>query len=214
MSNNKNNSNIETVKFVNNNNTINNNNNNKNKNKNKNKNNNNKNKNNNNKNNNNNNKNNNKINQDINNLERKIGELKSNWNLNIDQYKDNYIKYLTKIVKKDFNDETLRQKIVNLNQTLRSVIEEAQLENEKIVKTLKAKKNENELLGNSCFSQKQDISNLSNSLQQDSLKLYKKIKNVEDSEKNSKNIYNILLICGLVIILINIILIILIVKKK
>ena len=160
------------------------------------------------------NNNNNKMNQDINNLEKKIGELKSNWNLNIDQYKDNYIKYLTKIVKNDLNDETIRQKIVNLNQTLRSVIEEAQLENEKIVKTLKDKKSENDLLGNSCLSQKQDISNLSSNLQQDSLKLYKKFKNVEDSEKNSKNIYNILLICGLVIILINILLIILIVKKK
>jgi hypothetical protein len=136
------------------------------------------------------------------------------WRRTLQDYHDNYMLYLTKKVRDNNTDNSLRQKVIDLNNELKNIIEEVKTENENLLETIKIRQQQFEDNQLQCDKAKEGGKELGGTVATETITLNKKIKNINEKQEITNNIINLLyVICG-VLFVVNILIIYFIIKKK
>jgi dsDNA-specific endonuclease/ATPase MutS2 len=136
------------------------------------------------------------------------------WRRALQDYNDNYILYLTKKVRDNNIDSSLRQKVIDLNKELKDIIEEVKLENENLIEKIKEKQQQFEDNQLKCETDKVTSQQSIDKEKKETITLNKKLKNINEKQEITGNIINLLyVICG-VLFVVNILIIYFIIKKK
>tara|TARA_B110001469_G_scaffold123997_1_gene136907 strand:+ start:1253 stop:1744 length:492 start_codon:yes stop_codon:yes gene_type:complete len=136
------------------------------------------------------------------------------WRRALQNYHDNYILYLTKKVRDNNTDSSLRQKVIDLNTELKNIIEEVKIENENLIDKIKEKQKQIEDNQLKCTEEKEGGKLLEVKVEGETITLNKKIKNINEKQEITGNIINLLyIICGFLFVF-NILIIYFIIKKK
>jgi hypothetical protein len=136
------------------------------------------------------------------------------WKKTLQQYHDNYILYLTKKVRDNNTDSSLRQKVIDLNNELKEIIEEVKIENENLLETIKINQQQFDNKQSNCNKNKENGKKYEDKGVENSITLNKKLKNINEKQEITGNIINLLyVICG-VLFIVNILIIYFIIKKK
>jgi hypothetical protein len=136
------------------------------------------------------------------------------WKTALQNYHDNYILYLTKKVRDNNTDNSLRQKVIDFNAELKDIIEEVKIENENLIETIKTRQQQFEDNQLQCDKAKKDGKELGGSIGEETITLNKKLKNINEKQEITENIIKLLyVICG-VLFVVNILIIYFIIKKK
>ena len=136
------------------------------------------------------------------------------WKTALQNYNDNYILYLTKKVRDNNTDNTLRQKVIDFNTELKDIIEEVKIENENLIEKIKTRQQKFEDNQLQCDKSEKNGKELGGSIGEETITLNKKLKNINEKRDITDNIIKLLYaICGCLFV-VNILIIYFIVKKK
>jgi len=136
------------------------------------------------------------------------------WRRALQDYHDNYMLFLTKKVRDNNTDSSLRQKVIDLNKELKYIIEEVKIENENLIEKIKEKQEKIKDNQFKCETDKEKSQQSVDKEQKEIVTLNKKLKNINEKQEITGNIINLLyVICG-VLFVVNILIIYFIIKKK
>jgi hypothetical protein len=132
------------------------------------------------------------------------------WKIALQNYYDNYMLYLTKKVRDNNTDNSLRQKVIDFNTEMKDIIEEVKTENENLIETIKRRQR---LENNQLDCNKEKETNIGK-LNVKTITLNKKIQNINEKLDITKHIIKVLYWICSIILIVNILIIYFIIKKK